>query len=163
REVESIEPGGRASEELSLLVGARPFRQQFAGVPEHGIAVGALVDREVALKHAARSAESLDTGRNVGTPSGRQRLGGRWVWLLMKAEPTHAHAKAPDLHVDVRASGKCLYRGGPAGKHLLVPPGISTDADRTAHMVEHNVGVREGACQVGELVDLRVVEPGVER
>src|SRR5262249_22021214 len=69
----------------------------------------------------------------------------------------------PDLNADVWAGGERLDRSSPAGEYFLVSPGIGSNADRTTDVVEHNLGVGEGARQIGELIDLRVIEPGVER
>src|SRR5215212_253895 len=51
--VQSIKPLRRANEQVGLLGSARALRQNLAGVPEHRVAVRALVDREVALEHCA--------------------------------------------------------------------------------------------------------------
>src|SRR5262249_30621644 len=63
----------------------------------------------------------------------------------------------------VRASGQRFDRSGPAREYFLVLPGIGSDADRTTNVVEHDLRIGKSARQVGELIDLRVIEPGVER
>ena len=51
----------------------------------------------------------------------------------------------------------------PLGEHLIAPAGIGADAERSADMVEHDDGVGKFPGEVGELADLRVVEPSVEQ
>ena len=47
--------------------------QDLAGIPEDGIAIGALVDWEIAFKHTAARPKGFDTGVNVRLPGGGQR------------------------------------------------------------------------------------------
>ena len=42
------------------------------------------------------------------------------------------------------------------------PAVVGADAERPADMVEDDVGVREGAGEVGEFEELRVIQPGLE-
>src|SRR5690554_5432025 len=48
-EVQTIHPRRRSAEQVRLLARAGTLRQELAGVPEDCVAVGSLVDREVAL------------------------------------------------------------------------------------------------------------------
>ncbi len=52
--VEPIKSHCGMSEEIGLFCTARAFCQKLAGIPKDRIAVGALVDREVAFEHRAR-------------------------------------------------------------------------------------------------------------
>jgi hypothetical protein len=81
----------------------------------------------------------------------------------MKPEAAHAHAETADLDANVRTCGERFDRCCPGSEHLLALGGIGADADWPADVVEDDPGVREGAGQIGELVDLRVIEPSVER
>src|SRR6516165_12503500 len=59
-QVEPVEPRRGAPKQVGLFAVACALRQKLAGVPEHGIAVRALVDRKVALEHAPLRGESVD-------------------------------------------------------------------------------------------------------
>src|SRR3954454_7421447 len=84
--VEPIEAFRGAEKQIVLLSCARAFRQNLAGVPEHRIAVGTLVDREIALEHPACRPERRDARFDVGLPGIGERLRGRRVGKLLKAE-----------------------------------------------------------------------------
>src|SRR3954447_21671147 len=71
---QTIEPRCGAAEQISLLRRACTFCHDLAGVPERLVAVGPLVDREVAFEHAARRAERLDAGLDIGFPRRGQFL-----------------------------------------------------------------------------------------
>src|SRR5579872_668426 len=74
-ELQRVETRGSAAEQVGLFRRARAAGQDLAGVPERGVGVGSLVHREVALEHAARGAEGLDAGFDIGLPRGGERLG----------------------------------------------------------------------------------------
>src|SRR5262249_403525 len=97
-----------------------------------------------------------------GTPGVCQRLGGWRLGQLLEAEAAQAHAEAAELDVNVRAGGERLDGCGPARKYLFVLAGIGADSDRAAHVIERNLCLRDGARAVANLVDLGMVEPGVE-
>src|SRR5262249_59033614 len=67
-----------------------------------------------------------------------------------------------ELDVTIRAGGERLDRCGPAGKHLLVLAGIGADSNRTTHVIEDDLRFRKGAREIANVIDLRMVEPGVE-
>ena len=50
----------------------------------------------------------------------------------------------------------------PAGKDLLVTPGIGADAERPADMIQHDARLRKGAGEADDILKLRVVEPRLE-
>src|SRR3954464_5921351 len=100
--VEPIETLRGAEEQVGFFRRARALRENLAGVPEHRIAVRALVDREVALEHSARRTERRDAGFNVGLPRIGERLRRRRVGKLLEAEAPDAHAKPAELHGDIR-------------------------------------------------------------
>src|SRR5258708_40327488 len=64
-------------DQLGFLADTRPLRQPLAGVPEHAVAVGPLVHREIAFKHRAVRAECPDAGLDVGSPRRGELLGVR--------------------------------------------------------------------------------------
>src|SRR3954471_13790296 len=64
----------RPVEQIRLLGRARAFRQELARVPEHPVAVGSLVDREVALEHPPLRPERRDARVDVGLPRVGQHL-----------------------------------------------------------------------------------------
>src|SRR5262245_18477931 len=160
--VEAVEPRCSATEQVGFLGVACALGQKLAGVPEHRIAVGALVDGKVALEHASRRPERIDAGLDVGTPRGCQRLRGWGLGPLVEAEAAHAHAEAAEFDVDIRAGGERLDRCGPAGKYLLMLAGIGADSARTTHVLEDDLRFRKGAGEIANVSDLRMVEPGVE-
>src|SRR5262249_1592870 len=131
--------------------------------PEYRIAVRALVDREVALEHRAPGAECRDTGFDVRPPRLGQRLRRRRLGLRMEIGAADPHTEPAELEVDVVARRERLDGSGPCGKALVALAGIPTDAERPTHMVEHNLCLRACAGQCGQFVDLRMVEPGIER
>src|SRR5262245_52059687 len=160
--VKAVEPRCSAAEQVGFLRVACALGEKLAGVPEHRIAVRALVDGKVALEHASRRPECIDAGLDVGTPRGSQRLR-RWrLGLLVETESAHAHAKAAEFDVNTRASGERLDRCGPAGKYLLVLAGIGADSNRAADVIEDDLRFRKSAREIAHVVDLGMVEPGVE-
>src|SRR6202022_3102472 len=106
--VEPIESCCRPAEEVSFLRTAEALCQQLACIPEHLVAVGALVDREIALKHGARRSERRDASLNVGPPGNCQYLGGRRIGVPGEANPAETHAKSADLDPHVLAFSEPL-------------------------------------------------------
>ena len=82
--------------------------------------------------------------------------------MLVEAEAAQAHAKAAKLDVDIGTGASALIDAVHAGKHFSVLTGIGTDADRAAHMIEDDRRFWKGAREIGQFVNLRMVEPGVE-
>src|SRR6266849_2268778 len=152
--VEPIKSHCGMSEEIGFFFTARAFCQKLAGIPKDRIAVGALVDREVALEHGARRAERLDACLHIGAPRRRQGFGGRRLGLLMKSKSTEAHAESADLDKHVGAGGQPPDRPSPGRKHLLALAAIRTDSDRTADVVEHDHHIRECTREICEFVNL---------
>src|SRR5947209_243863 len=66
--VEPIDALRSTREQIGLLGGTRALGEQLARIPEHRIAVRALVDRKVAFEHAARGAERRDASFDIGLP-----------------------------------------------------------------------------------------------
>src|SRR5262249_35672715 len=160
--VKAVESRRGATEQVGFLGVACALGEKLAGVPEHRIAVGALIDGKVALEHASWWPECIDAGLDVGPPRACQRLR-RWrLGLLVEAEAAHAHAEAAEFDVNIRASGERLDRCGPAGKYLLVLAGIGADSNRAADVIEDDLRFRKSAREIAHLVDLGMVEPGVE-
>jgi hypothetical protein len=61
-----VEPRRGAGEEIGFLGCRGAARQPLERVEQYRIAAGALVDREIALEHAAVHAETFDTGFDIG-------------------------------------------------------------------------------------------------
>src|SRR5215510_1003566 len=169
--VKAVESRCGATEQVGFLGVARALGQELAGVPEHRIAVGALVDGKVALEHASRRPERIDAGLDVGTPRGCQRLRGWGLGLLVEAEAAHAHAEAAEFDANIRTGRERLDRCGPARKHLLVLAGIGADSNRAADVIEDDLGepfpkvlvAQEAARRaVGRIADRRVGVPGTD-
>src|SRR5262245_64997025 len=84
--VEAIKLRSSATEQVGFLRVACALGEKLAGVPEHRIAVGALVDGKVALEHASRRPNGIDAGLVVGTPVGGRGLRGGRLGLLVEPE-----------------------------------------------------------------------------
>src|SRR4029453_4346952 len=82
--------------------------------------------------------------------------------VFVEAEAAHAHTEAAEFDVNIRASGERLDRCGPAGKYLLVLAGIGADSNRTADVIEDDLRFRKSVREIANLVDLGMIEPGVE-
>src|ERR1700736_1746273 len=66
--LQPVEPRRGAGEQVGFLGRRGAARQPFERVEQHRIAARALVDRKVALEHAAIGAEILDAGVGIGPP-----------------------------------------------------------------------------------------------
>src|SRR4029453_13918571 len=98
---------------LRLLVTGGAGGEALEGVPVNGVAVGALVDREVRLEHRALRPEISDAGLDVGLEGGGDLLGGWRQVVLLEAEAVDLHTEAAELHVDVGALGDVADVGFP--------------------------------------------------
>src|SRR5512139_3246570 len=67
-DAQPIDSRRRAVEQAGLLACTRALGQSLAGVPEDAVAVGTLVDREIAFEHGAIGADGRDAGFDVGPP-----------------------------------------------------------------------------------------------
>src|SRR5580704_8853295 len=65
---QTIGPFGRAAEQRGLLVGRVAGGDALERIPQHLIAAGALVDREIAFEHRALRTERADAGLDIGAP-----------------------------------------------------------------------------------------------
>src|SRR5215213_4116526 len=122
--VEPVKPLRGAEEQIVPLRGARALRQNLAGVPEHRIAVRALVDGEVALEHPTRRPERRDAGLDIGPPRAGEHLRRRRIRVLLEAEAADTHAEPAELHINVRPLRQRFNRLLPARKDILVLIGI---------------------------------------
>src|SRR5260370_25316698 len=95
-DAETVEPRRCSMEQVGFLARARPLRQPLAGVPEHAVAVGALVHREIAFEHRAGRAERGDAGLDVAPPRRGQLLAGRRQLAFVDVEAGHPHAKSTE-------------------------------------------------------------------
>src|SRR6266404_6301798 len=59
-------------------------------------------------------------------------------------------------------SRPCACRGRPAGEYLFVLAGIGADSNRATDMIEDDLRFRKRAREIAHVVDLGMVEPGVE-
>src|SRR5262249_57524994 len=82
--------------------------------------------------------------------------------MFVEAEAAQAHAKAAKFDVNIGTGAERVDRCGPPGKHFSVPTGIGTNPDRAAHMIKDNPCFWKDAREIGQFVNLRMVEPGVE-
>src|SRR5262249_49576981 len=137
--------------------------QNLARVPVRRIAVSALVDREVALEHAALGAEAFDAGLEIRPPGICQCLGGERVLVLVEIETADAHAEPPELHVCVRTTRERPDRDRPAREHFRALPPIAADSERAADVVEYDLRLWKRLRERRELVDLGMIKPPVER
>src|ERR1051326_3476505 len=133
-----------------------------ARVPIGRIRVGALVDRKIALEHAAAGAEAFDAGLEIRPERPRQGFRGERTRLFVEIEAADPHAEPAEFNVCVRAARERPDRGGPAGENFVAAPRVAANAERPADVVEHDASVGEFLRERGELVDLRMIEPGVE-
>src|SRR5215208_3383955 len=65
---ESVEPRRGADEQVGFFRFRGARCQPLERIEQHRIAACALIDREIALEHAAVRAKRLDAGLNIGTP-----------------------------------------------------------------------------------------------
>src|SRR5208282_826729 len=151
-----------AAEQSGLLVGGVAGRDPLKGVPQHLIAAGALVDREIALEHRALGAESGYAGLDVGAPSLLQVLGGRRLIVVEEGVAGELHPEPAELHVGVGEAGNGVDAVAPLGKPLLALAGIRSDRQWRAAMIEHDRRLREGAGQIDNVAELRLEHPGVK-
>ena len=123
-------------------------------VPERVVAEALLVDREVALEHAAVGSEQLDRGLDGGLPRlgelGRARPG-----RSVEAEPVDRHPHATHLEHRVRASGDVGEVALPLVEDRGARLGRRFVGNRAAEMIDDEGQVREGVERVGELGELR--------
>ncbi len=72
----------------------------------------------------------------------------------MKVVAEQAHRESAEFDHDIRAFGDLLDRGFPDRENLLALAGIAADAYRAAAMIEHDLGIRKGAGEIGQFADL---------
>src|SRR6267378_4292596 len=65
---QSVKPRCGAGEEIGLFRCGGAAREPLKCVEQHRIAAGTLIDREIALEHAAVGAEIRDAGVDIGPP-----------------------------------------------------------------------------------------------
>src|ERR1700674_560942 len=162
RQFEPVEPRRGAAEQIRLLGRTCRPGQYLAGVPECRVAIGALVDRKIALEHAAAGGGAFDAGLEIRPPGVRQGCGRERPRMPVKIEAADPHPEPAELHADVRAAGERPDGGGPAREHFLPLLRIAPDSERPPDMIEHDRRIGEFLRKRGELVDLRMIEPGIE-
>jgi hypothetical protein len=77
-------------------------------------------------------------------------------------EPEHLHAEAAQLHMHVGKRRQFLDACAPVGEHLVALALVAAEPDRAADMVEADRGLREGARQLDDIAELRMIDPGIE-
>src|SRR5947207_9262517 len=118
-DTEAVESRRSAVKQAGLFTRARTVGQPLAGVPEHAVTVGTLVDRKIAFKHGAIGTECRDAGLDVGPPCRGELLRARWQLALVQVEAKQSHAEATELHVHVGARRKLADAGTPLGEHRV--------------------------------------------
>src|SRR4051794_38897452 len=159
---ELVDAARRAREQGRLLASRGLGGDPLEGIPQHAVAAGDLVDGKVALVHAAVRSEQLYASFDPRPEGLGQFLRARRLGPLVEVEPAHRHAEAADLDGDVLALGELGHGLLPGRPHLVVAAGVAGIAQRATNVVEDDRGVGEGVGQLGDLSDLRMVEPGVE-
>ena len=81
----------------------------------------------------------------------------------MEVEAVDPHRHAAQLDHDIRTLRQCTDRSRPLAEHLVALAGIDTDGQRPSDMVQADARVRERPRQRGQLIDLRMIQPCVER
>src|SRR5471032_1074008 len=115
-----VDAACRARKQGRLFGRRRLGGQPLEGIPQHAEARGDLVDREIALEHAALGAEQLDAGLDPGLVGLGERLGARRRRLLVEFEEAQGHAEPAQLDVDVRPLGELRHRLLPVVERRLV-------------------------------------------
>src|SRR5450631_268294 len=161
-ELEPVEIHCRLREQRGLFGFAVWRGDALEGVEDHLIAALALVRRKIAFEHAARGAECLDAGFDIGTPCYRCFFRRRRHRTFVKIITEQAHRQPAEFYHDIGAFGDFPDRCLPLNKCLFTPVGEAAAADRAAAMIEHDLGVRKGAGEIGQFRDLRMKQPCVE-
>src|SRR5215471_4216304 len=117
--VEPIGLFGGAAEQGSLLVGGMPGGDALKRIPQHLIAAGALIDREIALEHRTLRAEGRDADLDIGPPGLLQILRGGRLGLFEEIEADHLHAKAAELDKGIGEGRDLADLRAPVGKGLV--------------------------------------------
>ena len=81
----------------------------------------------------------------------------------MEIEAHDPHPEAAELDVHVRASSELLHRRQPFAVGAVAITAIRPHAERASDVIQYDGRVRKRLREIGELRDLRVVEPGIER
>src|SRR5260370_37086769 len=91
------------------------------GVEDHLITALPLVRRKIAFDHAARWAERLDAGFDIGTPRRRRVFPRRWHRTLVKIITEQAHRQPAEFYHHIGTFGDFPDRCLPLNKRLLPP------------------------------------------
>ncbi len=81
----------------------------------------------------------------------------------MEVPAIDAHGHTTQLDDNVVAGGECFDGLGPGGEDFFALAGVGADRQWAADMVETNLRARKGLGQSGEVANLRVIQPCVER
>src|SRR5262245_38491799 len=112
---QTIDTGRRIVEQLG------PFLRRVAGgqalerVPQHRVAAGNGIYREVRFEHAAIGTKLLYGELVIGPGRVGQLLAGGWPGALVPAESVDLHVDPAELGHDIRAAGKLAEGGAPVG------------------------------------------------
>src|SRR6516225_9480655 len=131
-------------------------------IPQHLIAAGTLIDREIALEHRTLRAERGDTRLDIGPPGLLQILRGGRLGLFKEIEANHLHAETAELDISIREARDLLDLGAPSGEGFVALARIGTDRDRSADMIEHDPRLREGTREIDDVAELGLEDPSVE-
>src|SRR5438309_8365334 len=122
---EAVKAGCGAGEEIGFFRCRGAAREPLEGVEQDRIAAGALVDREVALEHAAAGAEAFDAGVDIGPPRTAQLLRGGRQWREVEVEGVDDHRQPAELYIHIRAARQLPDVGAPTREN--VAPLIGSD------------------------------------
>src|SRR6516165_3114067 len=152
----------RIAEQQRLLVRGGAGGEPLERVPISRVAAGKLVDRKVALEHATLGTERGKAGLDIGPPRVGEFLRRGRALAVVKREAVDAHADAAELHIHVRRTCELGDAAPPLGEDFRALVGVPAEPERAAHVIEYDRLVRERPREVDQILELRVIEPGIE-
>src|ERR1700730_6063643 len=125
-----------AVEQGGLLVGGIAGGDPLERVPPNLITAGTLVDREIALEHAALRAERSDAGLDIGAPSLLEILRRRRLLVVEERVTDGLHPEPAELDIGIGKARDFADPVAPFGEGLLALAGIRSDGGGPAAMLE---------------------------
>src|SRR5215475_6903585 len=105
-----------AMEKCRPLVWRIPGCEPLERIPDHLVAAHALIDRKVALEHAALRAEHLDAGLHERSPRRGKLARRRRQHLFVETEATYRHRLSAELQHNIRTLRQFPQMLSPVGK-----------------------------------------------